>query len=113
MAAGPVKEGSLVNLHGLIEEYGVTAEEGVVVEGDREHYALQTPYALLPEMESSSITDPLIEEHYYPILPLVEGLKVDETEAAGRVTTLLQPQRKPSARQPVIIFPPMKGRRGY
>ena len=40
-------------------------------------------------MESSSITDPLIEEHYYPILPLVEGLKVDETEAAGRVTTLL------------------------
>lgn len=89
VAAGPVKEGSLVNLHGLIEEYGVTAEEGVVVEGDREHYALQTPYALLPEMESSSITDPLIEEHYYPILPLVEGLKVDETEAAGRVTTLL------------------------
>lgn len=88
-AAGPVKEGSLDNLHGLLEEYGVTAQDGIVVEGDRERYALQTPYALLPQMESSDITDALIEEHYYPILPIVQGLKVDETKAAGRVTTLL------------------------
>lgn len=88
-AAGPVKEGNLDNLHGLLEEYGVTAQDGIVVEGDRERYALQTPYALLPQMESSDITDALIEEHYYPILPIVQGLKVDETKAAGRVTTLL------------------------
>ena len=40
-------------------------------------------------MESSDITDALIEEHYYPILPIVQGLKVDETKAAGRVTTRL------------------------
>ena len=88
-AAGPVKEGNIDNLHGLLEEYGVTAQDGIVVEGDRERYALQTPYALLPQMESSDITDSLIAEHYYPILPIVQGLKVDETKAAGRVTTLL------------------------
>lgn len=88
-AAGPVKEGNLDNLHSLLAEYGVTAEEGIVIEGDREHYALQTPYALLPEMHSSDLTDSLIEEHYYPILPIVQGLKIDETAADGRVTPLL------------------------
>lgn len=50
--AGPTQEDPLDELYGLIASYGVTPNEGVVVEGDREHYAFQVPYILLPDMNS-------------------------------------------------------------
>ena len=60
--AGPTEEdGALSTLYGLIEPYGVTVTDGIVVEGDREHYAFQAPFALLPDMAESGITDSLIE----------------------------------------------------
>lgn len=87
VAAGPVREGDLENLYSLLSSYGVTAAEGIVVEGDRERYAFQSPYLLLPELQSSPVTDPLIEENYCPILPIAYGL--DTSGAAGTVTALL------------------------
>lgn len=86
--AGPVRDGSLENLYGLLEDYGVEAQEGIVVEADREHYAFQAPYVLLPNRESSEITDSLIEENYYPIMPISVGLKVTGN-SNGTVTELL------------------------
>ena len=55
--AGPVDGASLDNLYSLLSEYGVTANEGIVIESDREHYAFQAPFALLPDLASSAITD--------------------------------------------------------
>ena len=86
--AGPVENGSLDNLYSLLSDYGVKANEGIVVEGDRNHYALQMPYILLPDMGSSEITDPLIEENYYVLMPISTGLTVEET-TNGTVTQLL------------------------
>ena len=65
--AGAVKEGILENLYSLLGDYGVTANEGIVVDNDRKHYAFGVPYVLMPDMASSHITDPLIEENYYAI----------------------------------------------
>ena len=31
---------------------------------------------LLPNLQSSEITDPLIQEHYYSIIPIAQGLTV-------------------------------------
>ncbi len=87
VAAGPTENGSLTNLYSLLSDYGVETTEGIVVEEDREHYAFQQPYILLPDLQSSDITDPLIEENYYAILPIAQGLTVKDT--AGRVTELL------------------------
>ena len=87
--AGPVEEGSLENLYSLLADYGVTANEGIVVEGDREHYAFQAPFALMPDMNSSDITDSLMEEHYFPIMPLSLGLTVGEAPSGATVTSLL------------------------
>ena len=85
--AGPVQDGELTNLNSLLADYGVETCDGVVVEGDRAYYTAQ-PYVLLPQMNSSAITDPLIEEHYYPNMPISQGLLV--TESAGdNVTELL------------------------
>ena len=87
--AGPVEEGILENLYGLLADYGVEAQEGIVVEEDREHYAFQAPYVLLPDMNSHAITDSLIEESYYPIMPVALGLTGGENFDGEHVTALL------------------------
>lgn len=87
--AGSTEEGILENLYSLLSDYGVGANEGIVVEEDREHYAFQAPYVLLPDMTSNEITDSLIEENYYPIMPISLGLTVEETSDSETVTELL------------------------
>ena len=86
--SGPVQDGSLDNLNSLLDKYGVTVTDGIVVEGDREHYAFQAPYVLLPDMNSHAITDSLIEENYFAIMPISQGLTVGES-SNGTVTPLL------------------------
>ncbi len=86
--AGPKEGTALTNLNSIIEDYNVTVTDGIVVEGDRNHYAFGYPYVLIPDMASSSITDSLIDENYYPILPLAKGLHTGDT-GKGTVTALL------------------------
>jgi ABC-2 type transport system permease protein len=88
VAAGPTEDGTLTHFAELIAEYGVETQDGIVVEGDRDYYAFQAPYVLMPEMESDAITDSLIDEHYYPILPIAGALTVGDS-TKGTVTTLL------------------------
>lgn len=87
--AGPTEDGILKNLYSLLSDYGVEAQEGIVVEADREHFAFQTPYVLMPDMADSEITNSLIEEHYYPLMPVSLGLKVNGNTGKGTVTELL------------------------
>lgn len=86
--AGPVEGTTLTNLNSLLEDYDISVVEGIAVEGDRNHYAFGYPYVLMPDMQSSDITDALIEENYYPILPLSQGLQVG-TGVSGTVTQLM------------------------
>lgn len=86
--AGPTEDGTLPNLYSILKDYGVESVDGIVVDMDRGHYAFQAPYVLLPDMLSSEITDPLIEENYYAIIPIASGLVVQDTES-GKVTELL------------------------
>ena len=84
--AGPVADGELTNLYGILEPYGITAAQGIVSEGDRSHYAFQAPYILLPELGDSDITAPLTEQNYYAIVPVAAGLQLGDD---SRVTALL------------------------
>lgn len=86
--AGPVEDAKLTNLNSLLSDYNITLTEGIVIEADRNHYAFGYPYILMPDMASSAVTDSLIEENYYPILPLAQGLVVGST-SNGTVTELL------------------------
>ena len=89
VVAGPVQDGVLENLYDLLADYGVETNEGIVVEEDREHYSFQGPAVLLPDMSSDTITNSLIEENYYPIMPISLGLTVTENTGSGTVTELL------------------------
>ena len=85
--AGPTENGTLTNLYSVLETYGVEAADGIVVESDREHYAFQQPYILLPDISSSEITDPLLEENYYAIIPIAQGLTITGDSATALLTT--------------------------
>lgn len=85
--AGPTEDGTLTTLYSLLAEYGVEPAEGIVVEEDRAHYAFGAPYILMPDMGESEITTPLLDERYYAIMPIAQGLTVSET--ASDVTALL------------------------
>lgn len=89
VTAGPVEDGTLTNLYSLLSDYNITVADGVVVEADRAHYAFQRPYILMPDMSESDITTPLIDEHYYPIIPIAQGLTVGSYNNGATVTTLL------------------------
>ena len=84
--AGPVPDGELTNLYGILENYGITVAQGIVSEGDRSHYAFQAPYVLLPELGDSDITAPLTEKNYYAIVPVAVGLQLGDN---SHVTALL------------------------
>lgn len=85
--AGSTEEGTLTNLYSVLGAYGVEAEDGVVVEGDRGHYAFSQPYILLPDIASSEITDPLIDENYYVLMPIAQGLTITGDSATALLTT--------------------------
>ncbi len=87
--SGPAEEESLTNLNSLLENYGITTSEGIVVEEDRNHYYFGYPYILLPDINSHAITDPIIEGNYYVLMSIANGLTVSGSNGTGTVTELL------------------------
>lgn len=82
VSAGPTSEGTLTNLYSVLSNYGVEANEGIVIESDRNYYTFSQPYMLLPTLNSNDITTPLIDENYYVIFPLAEGLTISTSSSA-------------------------------
>ncbi|MBU5453399.1 GldG family protein [Pseudoflavonifractor sp. MSJ-30] len=85
--AGPVADGELTNLYGILSDYGVSAVQGIVSEGDRSHYAFQAPYVLLPDLGDSDITAPLAEKNYMAIVPIAAGLHISGDSAVSLLNT--------------------------
>ena len=76
LVTDPPQEAAFANLESLMARYGVTAAEGIVVEGNQNYYAWGTPYYLLPDLNSHTITSALIDGGYYVMLPVAQGLTV-------------------------------------
>ena len=87
--SGPSKEDELRNLNSILGRYGVKTEKGIVIEEDRGHYVFRTPYVLIPEINSNVITDQLIEQRYFPVIPIASGLSIGETDSGAEVTDIL------------------------
>lgn len=87
--SGPVEDGELTNLNGLLADYEITVNEGIAVEGDNYYYAFQRPFILMPDIQSSDITDSLIDENYYAIMPLSQGLTLGSYSGDASITQLL------------------------
>ncbi len=72
------------NLEALMLEYGIQANPGVVLDPTSRYYAYGTPFYLLPDMVSHPVTEPLLNNGYYILLPVAGGL----TEAEDIRSTL-------------------------
>ncbi|MDO4291450.1 MAG: Gldg family protein [Eggerthellaceae bacterium] len=88
MMVGPTENGTLENLASLVGAYGVTVEDGIVVEGDSNHYAFRMPYVLLPDIASTDVTESLANSGYYIVMGEAQGATVGNTGEAT-VTELL------------------------
>ena len=87
--SGTNTEDELPNLKAVAEYYGISVLEGVVVEESTDHYIFNMPVILMPEMGSSDITDPLINDNYHVIMPVAKALDVSEPDGDVTVTPLL------------------------
>lgn len=89
VVADPPDDLAMTNLEALLADYGVTAAEGIVVEGSQSYYAWGTPYYLLPDYGDHEITQPLVDSGYYVLLPIAQGLNIGQAPAGVTVTELL------------------------
>ncbi len=87
--ASATEEDDLDVLYSLFEPYGLLKAQGIVIEEDTDRYAFGSPYILLPEIEDTDITSPLIEENYFVIMPIASGLTFEGATDKGDVTELL------------------------
>lgn len=87
LVTAPLGE-SMPNLESVMEVYGVSTAEGVVMEGNSKYYS-SLPYYLLPQLASHEITDPVISNNYYVLLPSAQGLKVSQTDSTTVTVTEL------------------------
>ena len=57
------------NFDAILENYGVQRTEGVVFEGDNQHYAMQMPYYLVPTINSTDASSETASAGYYVLAP--------------------------------------------
>lgn len=88
--SGTKEKDTLTNLNAVAEYYGISVLEGVVIDSDTEHYVFNTPVLLMPDMNASDITDPLISDKYHVIMPVSKALDVTAVSDDVTVTSLLE-----------------------
>lgn len=85
--AGPAADDSMDHLYSLLSAYGISRQNGIITEADPDKYAFQSPYILLPTIEQSELTAPLINGKYHILVPLAQGMTI--AKDAANVTPLL------------------------
>ncbi|MDR2650664.1 MAG: GldG family protein [Clostridiales bacterium] len=66
------------NLNSVLEAYGVKIGEYLVVEGSADHFVLNNPRYLLPNIVSHDLTQTLIDRNYRPLLIQCSGVDFAE-----------------------------------
>jgi len=87
--AGPAADEEFTNLYALASEYNLTINDGIVIEEDRSSYALGMPYVLLPSIEDTDVTAPLLEETKYILTPIASGISRSDDSSYMKTTALL------------------------
>lgn len=84
-----IESGDMENLLRVTAKMGMTAGEGIIIEGNREMHVSRYPYYLLPDIASHTITQPLIDGRYYVLAPLAQPI-VETDDAEASVGALLE-----------------------
>ena len=80
---------SMDNFDAVLKNYGVERTEGVVIEGDSQHYA-QMPYYLVPTVNSTDAVSDFASKGYYVLMPYAQGIKkTDDVRDTVTINSLL------------------------
>ena len=78
------------NFDAVLENYGVSRVDGLVFEGDAQHYAAQMPYYLVPTVNSTDITSDVSSSGYYILMPYAQVIqKSDDVRDTVNIESLL------------------------
>ena len=78
------------NFDAILENYGVQRTEGVVFEGDNQHYAMQMPYYLVPTINSTDASSETASAGYYVLAPYAQGIKqLDDVRDTVKIGSIL------------------------
>ena len=78
------------NFDAILENYGVQRTEGVVFEGDNQHYAMQMPYYLVPTINSTDASSETASAGYYVLAPYAQGIKqLDDVRDTVKIESIL------------------------
>ncbi len=69
----------LENLNRVLQNYGVTTQSGVVLEGNAKNYIMQTPYYMLPNVESVDFTEEIINGNKYILFAIAQPFGILES----------------------------------
>ena len=82
-------EESMDNFDAVLKNYGVERTEGIVIEGDSQHYA-QMPYYLVPTVNSTDAVSDFTSKGYYVLMPYAQGIKkTDDVRDTVTINSLL------------------------
>lgn len=80
----------LDNFDAVLENYGVERTEGIVIEGDSQHYAMQMPYYLLPDVSSTEAVSDFNSSGYYVLAPYAQGIqRLDDVRDTLTIESIL------------------------
>lgn len=77
-----IETGKMPNLLTVTAKMGMTAGEGMIVEGDSAMSLRGYAWYLLPTIESHAITQPLVDGKYYALLPMAQPIIASEGSSA-------------------------------
>ena len=80
----------LPNFDAVLANYGVERAEGIVFEGDNQHYAMQMPYYLVPTINSTDASSETASGGYYVLAPYAQGIqKSDDVRDTVTINSIL------------------------
>lgn len=82
--------GDMPNFDSVLENYGVERVNGIVFEGDNQHYAMQMPYYLVPTVNSTDASTDAASAGYYVLAPYAQGIKkLDDVRDSVKIDSIL------------------------
>lgn len=83
-------ENKMENFDEILANYGLERTEGIVFEGDSQHYAMQMPYYILPDVGSAEAVSGLSSDGYMVLAPFAQGIvQADDVRSTVVVNSLL------------------------
>lgn len=86
---------SMENFNGVLENYGIQRIDGIVIEGDAQHFAMQMPYYLIPDIQNAEPVSDFSSEGYYVLAPYAQGIqKSDHVRDTVSIESILSTSDK-------------------